>query len=304
MAKATSKRHWSSSPSRLKSRRSEQQHLPRLNPFRGKGATSKKHQSSSPSGSLRCSKRDNKASRRKGSTQVGKHKLKPPLSQPHPFPVQVSDNNPFPQQRLHFSTSSRQRVIDPQARPGQNVYQEGWKIFPTPFQHSAPVYNIIVSQSSIQIKEKRAYWAHPTKTILWIGMCPIRFLSTLSPYSRKPSPFGPNMSVCAKGVSRGVHNIAFSLSPDRFRAFDLFFFLSFGLGWASWRPSKLCVKQQNKSKTSVWTSNKSLACIKVNCVTWPMVPTWRNSQCISIHTKQLVISVTFCGHRHEEAAWA
>src|ERR1700755_1255501 len=57
-------------------------------------------------------------------------------------------------------------------------------------------------------------------------MCPIRFLSTLSPYSRKPSPFGPNMSVCAKGVSRGVHNIAFLLSPDHFRAFDLFF-LSF-----------------------------------------------------------------------------
>src|SRR6266478_1309772 len=40
-------------------------------------------------------------------------------------------------------------------------------------------------------------------------MCPIRFLSTLSPYSRKPSLFGPKMSICAKGVSRGVHNIAF-----------------------------------------------------------------------------------------------
>src|ERR1700733_10004476 len=58
-------------------------------------------------------------------------------------------------------------------------------------------------------------------------MCPIRFLSTLPPYSRKPSPFGPNMSVCAKGVSRGVHNIAFSVSPDRFRAFDSFFFFFF-----------------------------------------------------------------------------
>jgi hypothetical protein len=32
------------------------------------------------------------------------------------------------------------------------------------------------------------------------------------------------MSVWAKGVSRGVHNIAFLLSPDRFRAFDLLFF--------------------------------------------------------------------------------
>jgi hypothetical protein len=28
-------------------------------------------------------------------------------------------------------------------------------------------------------------------------------------------------------VSTGVHNIAFSLSPDRFRAFDLVFFFSF-----------------------------------------------------------------------------
>src|SRR6266436_4971026 len=60
-------------------------------------------------------------------------------------------------------------------------------------------------------------------------MCPIRFLSTLSPYSRKPSLFGPKMSICAKGVSRGVHNIAFLLSPDRFRAFDLFFFFSLAL---------------------------------------------------------------------------
>jgi hypothetical protein len=32
------------------------------------------------------------------------------------------------------------------------------------------------------------------------------------------------MSICAKGVGKGVHNIAFSLSRDRFRAFDLFFF--------------------------------------------------------------------------------
>jgi len=54
-------------------------------------------------------------------------------------------------------------------------------------------------------------------------MCPIRFLSTLSPYSRKPSLFGPNMSICAKGVSRGVHNIAFLLSPDCFCTFDLCF---------------------------------------------------------------------------------
>lgn len=55
---------------------------------------------------------------------------------------------------------------------------------------------------------------------------PFKFLSVLSPYSRKPGLFGPNVSICAKGVSRGVHNIAFSLSPDNFRAIDLFF-----LGW-------------------------------------------------------------------------
>jgi hypothetical protein len=33
------------------------------------------------------------------------------------------------------------------------------------------------------------------------------------------------VSICAKRVSRGAHNIAFLLSPDRFRAFDLFFSL-------------------------------------------------------------------------------
>ena len=49
-------------------------------------------------------------------------------------------------------------------------------------------------------------------------------VSVLSPYSRKPGLFGPNVSVFAKGVSKGVHNIAFSLWPDRFRAFDLYFF--------------------------------------------------------------------------------
>ena len=49
-------------------------------------------------------------------------------------------------------------------------------------------------------------------------------VSVLSPYSRKPGLFGPNVSIFAKGVSRGVHNIAFLLSPDRFCAFDLYFF--------------------------------------------------------------------------------
>jgi hypothetical protein len=52
----------------------------------------------------------------------------------------------------------------------------------------------------------------------------LEFLSAPSPYSRKPGLFGPNVSICAKGVSRGVHNIAFLLSPDDFRANDLFFF--------------------------------------------------------------------------------
>jgi hypothetical protein len=41
------------------------------------------------------------------------------------------------------------------------------------------------------------------------------------PYSRKPGLFGPNVSIFAKGVSKGVHNIAFLLLPDRFRAFHL-----------------------------------------------------------------------------------
>lgn len=45
---------------------------------------------------------------------------------------------------------------------------------------------------------------------------PFKFLSALSPYSRKPGLFGPDVSICAKGVSRGVHNIAFLLSPDDF----------------------------------------------------------------------------------------
>jgi len=38
------------------------------------------------------------------------------------------------------------------------------------------------------------------------------------------------MSIRAKGVSRGVHNIAFLLSPDHFHAFDLVFFSFFFFG--------------------------------------------------------------------------
>jgi hypothetical protein len=49
----------------------------------------------------------------------------------------------------------------------------------------------------------------------------LQSLSVLPPYSRKPGPYGPTMSICAKVMSRGVHNIAFSLSPDDFWAFDL-----------------------------------------------------------------------------------
>lgn len=44
----------------------------------------------------------------------------------------------------------------------------------------------------------------------------LQSLSALPPYSRKPGPYGPTMSICAKVMSRGVHNIAFSLSPDDF----------------------------------------------------------------------------------------
>ena len=53
---------------------------------------------------------------------------------------------------------------------------------------------------------------------------PFKSLSKPLPYGRKPAPYGPNVSICAKGVSRGVHNIAFLLSPDGFRAFNLVFF--------------------------------------------------------------------------------
>jgi hypothetical protein len=71
-------------------------------------------------------------------------------------------------------------------------------------------------------------------------------LSTLSPYSRKPSPFGPKMSIFAKGVSRGVHNIAFLLSPDRFCAFTLFFLLhtSSNQDMSHKGPSKSCKGQK------------------------------------------------------------
>ena len=42
-----------------------------------------------------------------------------------------------------------------------------------------------------------------------------------SPYSRKPWFLGDNMSINAKSVSRGVHNIVFSLLHDQFWSFDL-----------------------------------------------------------------------------------
>jgi hypothetical protein len=55
------------------------------------------------------------------------------------------------------------------------------------------------------------------------------------------------MSVWAKGVSRGVHNIAFLLSPDRFRAFDLYFF------WLGRRRAVLLVSLVNViAGTTVW----------------------------------------------------
>jgi hypothetical protein len=53
------------------------------------------------------------------------------------------------------------------------------------------------------------------------GVVTLQSLSALPPYSRKPGPYGPTMSVCAKVMSRGVHNIAFSLSPDGFCVSDL-----------------------------------------------------------------------------------
>ena len=72
--------------------------------------------------------------------------------------------------------------------------------------------------------KRREPTRHLTKTTFRTGKCSLQVPFGPPSYSRKPSPFGPNMSICAKGVSRGVHNIAFSLSPDRFRAFDLFLF--------------------------------------------------------------------------------
>jgi len=74
--------------------------------------------------------------------------------------------------------------------------------------------------------EERTYTRRPYKaTIKWPFKLP---LSVLSPYSRKPGLFGPNVSIFAKGVSKGVHNIAFLLSPDCFRPFDLYFFSAYG----------------------------------------------------------------------------
>lgn len=117
-----------------------------------------------------------------------------------------------------------------------------------PFNPSLPRYSLVVSPSPIQ--KQRVYRRDeqtqaPLSTLNGrenlletlqgpppeSASVPFRSLSTLPPYSRKPSPFGPRMSICAKGVSRGVHNIAFSLSPDRFRAFDLFFLHIFDLWW-------------------------------------------------------------------------
>ena len=60
---------------------------------------------------------------------------------------------------------------------------------------------------------------HPTRSSCRTvsDKSPFEFLSVPSPYSRKPGPFGPNVSICEKGVSTGVHNIAFLLWPDDFR---------------------------------------------------------------------------------------
>jgi hypothetical protein len=69
-------------------------------------------------------------------------------------------------------------------------------------------------------KSRVAYWA-TYKASNPPGVETLQSLSALPPYSRKPGPYGPTMSVCAKVMSRGVHNIAFSLSPDGFWAFNL-----------------------------------------------------------------------------------
>jgi len=69
-------------------------------------------------------------------------------------------------------------------------------------------------------QEQSAYWV-TYKATNPFGVVTLQSLSALPPYSRKPGPYGPTMSVCAKVMSRGVHNIAFSLSPDGFLVSDL-----------------------------------------------------------------------------------
>ena len=41
-----------------------------------------------------------------------------------------------------------------------------------------------------------------------------RVSSSHSPYMEKAGPYGPTMSVCPNVMSKGVHNIAFSVTPD------------------------------------------------------------------------------------------
>jgi hypothetical protein len=59
-------------------------------------------------------------------------------------------------------------------------------------------------------------------------------------------------------VSTGVHNIAFSLSPDHFRTFDLvffshfFFFFSFGGAGARWAMTVSHERVQPKSCRTGW----------------------------------------------------
>lgn len=85
-------------------------------------------------------------------------------------------------------------------------------------------------------------------------MVTLQSLSALPPYSRKPGPYGPTMSICAKVMSRGVHNIAFSLSPDGFWAFDSVFFSTFlSLTWlvtpqGPWMGAKEGIKKDTKTK--------------------------------------------------------
>jgi hypothetical protein len=97
-----------------------------LNPFHDKGHV-KETLILKPIQVLGCSQKDSKASRRKGFTQGGEHKLKP-LSFIPLFLFKRVTTAPYWCDKgftVLQALLSRQRVVDPQARPGLEAYYEG-----------------------------------------------------------------------------------------------------------------------------------------------------------------------------------